>query len=265
MKLTVLTDNNTYIDQYYLGEPGVSYYIEDGNTSVLFDTGYSDVYLRNACAMGIDLSRVETVVLSHGHNDHTGGLVYFPKEQRPRLLAHPNIFEQKRAQGLSVCSPCSLEQANQQFSVTLSRTPVKISEHLTFLGEIPRVTDFESKNPVGEALRDGTWHADLLPDDTALMYTCDKGFYIITGCSHSGICNIIEYAKQICGGRLCGVIGGFHLFGKSLQLEKTISYFQQQPKPLSLYPCHCTDFAARAELNSKLPIQEVGVGLQLIW
>ena len=52
---------------------------------------------------------------------------------------------------------------------------------------------------------------------------------------------------------------------EDISFEKTISYFQQQPKPLSLYPCHCTDFTARAELNSKLPIQEVGVGLQLIW
>lgn len=74
MKLTVLVDNNTYIDQYYLGEPGVSYFIEDCGIRILFDTGYSDVYVRNAKKMGIDLSELDAVVLSHGHNDHTGGL-----------------------------------------------------------------------------------------------------------------------------------------------------------------------------------------------
>lgn len=58
MKLTVLVDNNTYIDQYYCGEPAVCYYIEDGNTSLLLDTGYSDIYIRNAEALGVNLSRV---------------------------------------------------------------------------------------------------------------------------------------------------------------------------------------------------------------
>lgn len=73
MRLTVLVDNNTYIDEYYLGEPALSYYIEDDEDCILFDTGYSDLYIRNAEKMGLDLSFVSTVVFSHGHNDHTGG------------------------------------------------------------------------------------------------------------------------------------------------------------------------------------------------
>ena len=77
MKLTVLVDNNTYIDQYYLGEPAVCYYIEDGETCLLLATGYSDVYIRNAKALGIDLAQVSVIALSHGHNDHTRGLQYW--------------------------------------------------------------------------------------------------------------------------------------------------------------------------------------------
>ena len=97
MKLTVLTDNNTYIDQYYLGEPAVSYFIEDEGIQLLFDLGYSDVYLRNAQKLGIDLTKVDTVVLSHGHNDHTGGLSDFPAlEHRVKLIGHPQVFEEKR-------------------------------------------------------------------------------------------------------------------------------------------------------------------------
>lgn len=57
MQLTVLVDNNTLIDRYYLGEPGVAYYLEDGDVRILFDVGYSDIFLRNAQALGIDLSR----------------------------------------------------------------------------------------------------------------------------------------------------------------------------------------------------------------
>ena len=70
MKLKVLTDNNTYIDEYYLGEPALSYYLEEDGRKILFDTGYSDVFMINAKKMGIDLGAIDYLVLSHGHNDH---------------------------------------------------------------------------------------------------------------------------------------------------------------------------------------------------
>lgn len=78
MKLTVLTDNHTHIDQYYLGEPALCLHIETDGRKILLDTGYSDVCLRNSRAMGIDLRQVDTIVLSHGHNDHTRGLLLPP-------------------------------------------------------------------------------------------------------------------------------------------------------------------------------------------
>ena len=68
MKLTVLIDNNTYIDEYYIGEPALSYYIEDENERLQFDTGYSDAFIRNAQAMNIDLSAISTLILSHGES-----------------------------------------------------------------------------------------------------------------------------------------------------------------------------------------------------
>ena len=74
MKLTVLVDNNTLIDRYFLAEPGVAYYIEIGATKILFDTGYSDIFLKNASRMGIDLLDIDILVLSHAHLDHTWGL-----------------------------------------------------------------------------------------------------------------------------------------------------------------------------------------------
>lgn len=73
MKLTVLVDNNTLIDQYLLGEPAVSYYIEDEDEKILFDTGYSDVFIRNVEKLHINLADITKIVFSHGHNDHTGG------------------------------------------------------------------------------------------------------------------------------------------------------------------------------------------------
>ena len=125
MKITVLCDNNTYIDQYYLGEPAFSCLIEDGEKTILLDVGYSDVFLRNAEALGIDLGRVTDIVLSHGHNDHTGGLgaflAAFP--QSINLWAHPDVFLPKEKDGLSIGNPLSLEELPQRVSLHLQAQP----------------------------------------------------------------------------------------------------------------------------------------------
>ncbi len=76
MELTVIVDNNTYIDKYFLAEPALSFYMEDAGTRLLFDAGYSDVFLRNVGKMDVELEKLTHIVISHGHNDHTGGLSY---------------------------------------------------------------------------------------------------------------------------------------------------------------------------------------------
>lgn len=267
MKLTVLTDNNTYIDQYYLGEPAACYYLQDEGSTLLFDTGYSDVYVRNARALGLDLGAVDTVVLSHGHDDHTGGLAHFPVgPRRPRLVCHPGALEEKRADGLSICSPLGREALAQRFDLCLTRDPVPVSPHITFLGQIPRITDFEGRNPVGQRRVDGQWQDDFLLDDTALVYQAPQGIYLITGCSHAGICNIIEQAKRVTGDRrVLGILGGFHLLHvPSEQVDRTVEYLAREQIP-ELYPCHCTCFAARAAIHQAVPVKEVGVGLTIEW
>ena len=95
MTITVLVDNNTYIDQYFRGEPALCCWLEDEDRRILFDTGYSDLLLQNAAAMGIDLSTTTQVVLSHGHNDHTGGLRPLLEAgwlKNTEVIAHPDCF-----------------------------------------------------------------------------------------------------------------------------------------------------------------------------
>ena len=267
MELTVLVDNHTFIDEYYLGEPALCIYLEADGKRVMLDTGYSDIYLKNAEKMGIDLTKLDTIVLSHGHDDHTKGLEYFPKKDGSiQLLAHPLAFHPKKREPLSIGCPFSEEELRGMFQVKLSAEPVRLTEHLWFLGEIPRENDFENQNPVAEVLEDGVWKPDYMKEDTALVYEDREGIYVITGCSHSGICNICEYAKKVTGkGRILGLIGGFHLFEEDAeQIRKTADYLAGE-KIGALYPCHCTCFHAKCAIQNRSKIGEVGVSLHLCW
>lgn len=265
MKLKVLVDNNTFIDMYYFGEPGVSYYIEDGNIKILFDTGYSGIFMKNAELMHINLDNINKIVISHGHDDHTGGLKkFFEKERQIELIAHPNCFEYKEDNtGLYIGSPLSKDKLSNLCKLNLSKKPVKISEHITYLGEIPSSNNFERRCAIGKKMSNDKKVEDLISDDSAIVYQDEKGLFVITGCSHSGICNILEYAKKVCGdNRIYGVIGGFHLFDIDERLEKTINYLLENNIQL-LYPCHCISLKAKVEMAKKLDIKEVGVGLNI--
>jgi 7,8-dihydropterin-6-yl-methyl-4-(beta-D-ribofuranosyl)aminobenzene 5'-phosphate synthase len=267
MKLRVLVDNNTFINEYYYGEPGACYYIEDEDKTLLLDTGYSDVFLRNAKAMGIDINKVDVFAFSHGHDDHTGGVKYLLKEldmSHKTIAAHPNAFLPKKSHsGMYNGAPVSYEDLKGRCSILLTRKPVQLSPHITFLGEIPRICEFEEKKPCGSYFNGQSWVEDYMQDDTALAYHCSDGMFIITGCSHSGICNIIEYAKKVCNdGRILGVIGGFHLLQKSYKTDKTIEYLKENHIK-TLYPCHCISLQVKAQMINEMEINEVGVGLEI--
>lgn len=268
MKLHVLVDNNTYIDQYYCGEPAVSYYIEDEKNHILFDTGYSDLLIKNAKKMNLDLSRLDAIVLSHGHNDHTRGLKYLFNQYdltNTKLIAHPNVFNEKIYDGQPIGAPVTQEDIQTQCQLALSTAPSKISPNIYFLGEIPQYNDFETRRAIGSCISKDEFCDDYVLDDSAITYQSDNGIYIITGCSHSGICNIIEHAKKVTReNRVLGVLGGFHLFELDSRLDKTINYFVENKIP-SLYPCHCVSFLAKAHIHQSITIQEVGVGLTLNW
>lgn len=266
MKLTVLVDNNTYIDQYFLGEPAVSYYIESGEIRLLFDTGYSDIFISNAEALGINLTKLTHIVLSHGHNDHTNGLKYLSQKidlSKVVLVSHTQCFYPKADGRDKIGAPYSVSEIKKLCCYHSTSLPYTISEDFTFLGEIPALNDFEERKGIGLINTKGKWITDYNYDDSALVYRSSDGLFIITGCSHSGICNIVEYAKKICKeDRISGIIGGFHLFEANNQLEKTVNYLNSC-NIQHLYPCHCVSLEAKCKMSEKLPLTEVGVGLQI--
>ena len=271
MKLTILVDNNTLIDRYFIGEPAVSYFIKCEDKTFLFDTGYSNIFLQNAKAMHLNLYDIDSVIISHGHDDHTRGLIELNQlyetstfYKKPQLIAHPAAFYPKRANGLAISCPISLEELKKNFVPVLSKKPIHLTDHLIFLGEIERCFSFEANHPIGEELIDSIWHEDYVLDDSALVYKSPQGLIIITGCSHSGICNIIEYAKKICcDNRIYDIIGGFHLLQtQKQQMEATMNYFKTLHAH-AVYAGHCTDLSAKINLAKAANVKELGVGLEL--
>jgi 7,8-dihydropterin-6-yl-methyl-4-(beta-D-ribofuranosyl)aminobenzene 5'-phosphate synthase len=271
MKLFVLVDNNTLIDKNYYGEPGLSFYIEDGKNRVLFDTGYSDIFLRNASKMNIDIKSIDYVILSHGHLDHTWGLSslmgvadYFgPSKKEIRLLSHPAALFPKEDSGEQIGIVLSPDVLKKSFHVVTTKTPFWINDRLVFLGEIERVHKFENRKPLGVTLCEGNAVDDYLLDDSALAYKTNQGLVIITGCSHSGICNIIDYAIKVCGdNRILDIIGGFHLLNPSDEVLQGTLAFISDIKPKQLHACHCTDLKSKIALSKVANLIETGVGCE---
>lgn len=260
MRLTILCDNNVRTDTPYLGEAGFSVYIEDGDERILFDTGCSYVYRSNAEKMGIDLQKITAIVLSHGHYDHTGGLGYFPQSGRKvPLYAHPWAIFPKRFDSRNIGIPTDETMLRQLFDLRLSRGPVKLSPRLLFLGEIPRRSE-EGRSPMGECCADGIWQPDHLIDDSAIVYCGREGLYIITGCSHAGIRNIVDYAKEVCGDhRILGILGGLHLVRASQRTDMAARWLGELGTQ-ELRPCHCTCMAAKVAISAQSTIYETCVG-----
>lgn len=268
-----MVDNNTLIDRYFLGEPGVSYLIQDAGRKILFDVGYSDVFIKNAQKMNIHFRDLDYLVISHGHLDHTWGLTslikYYTEAAiekidgtKPIVIAHPYSFLAKKIKGLKqIGSIISQEELKKHFKIKLSKEPLWLTERLVFLGEIERKNDFEAKNPIGKVVKDDFEEDDYLIDDSAMAYRSAKGLVIITGCSHSGICNIVEYAKKICrDDRIIDIVGGFHLLNpEKKQLEGTLKYLEKI-KPREVHACHCTDLKSKIALSRVTNLKEVGVG-----
>jgi len=238
--------------------------------------GYSDVFIKNAQKMNIHFWDLDYLVLSHGHLDHTWGLVPLIKlyteakiekidYHKPTLITHPSSFFTKKVKDLKqIGSVISQEELGKHFKVQLSKEPVWLTKKLIFLGEIERKNTFEAKNPIGKVVKGNFEEDDYLIDDSALAYRSSKGLVIITGCSHSGICNIIEYAKKICGDdRIIDIVGGFHLLnpGKK-QLEGTLKYLEKI-KPREVHACHCTDLKSKIALSQVINLKEVGAGQTL--
>jgi 7,8-dihydropterin-6-yl-methyl-4-(beta-D-ribofuranosyl)aminobenzene 5'-phosphate synthase len=251
------------------------------SNSFLFDTGVSENgVIHNADVYGINFSKIDGIIISHGHLDHFAGLVNIIKRISSSKLAstnnidvftHPDAFLRRWEifpDGTRVKSPVLGEQELQQLGAIIHKNtavtylPSKESPLLAITGEIPRETSFEKGFPY-QYTEDPTNEKNLIPDplirdDQALVVNIsDKGLVILTGCGHAGIINTINYAKKITGIDIIhAIIGGFHLPADDgifeAAIEPTLKEFQKA-QPDYLVPCHCTGWKATNRIIETMP------------
>lgn len=271
MKATVLCDNNTLTDHYFLGEPGFSLYIEIEGKKIIYDCGYSNVFLNNAMKMGINLLDLDYIVFSHGHLDHTWGLQHLIQlyteailekrsYKKPTVIAHPHTFLSRYDSELPEAgSLVSEERTRNLFRVILTEKEYWITDNLLFLGQI-----HNEKGPMNliTTIRTSPEQTDHFLDDAALVYKNKEGIVIFSGCAHAGITNIIEAAKQKTNCKnILDVVGGFHTMDCTDKERQNIADYFYSNNIADCHPCHCTDLKMKCMLFEKCRVCETGVGL----
>jgi 7,8-dihydropterin-6-yl-methyl-4-(beta-D-ribofuranosyl)aminobenzene 5'-phosphate synthase len=260
-KLTILCENSVGVPFGVIGEHGFACFVETEKGNYLFDTGQGFAITQNAQVLGKDLSRIEAIMISHGHYDHTGGLPAVLKIRGAvDVFGHPDMFTERiwssgnetRFIGIPFRRPY-LEHLGARFRLGTEMVEVGPGVYLT--GEIPRKSAFEKGDAKMSAIRpDGeTIHPDPIKDDLSLIIDSDKGLIIVLGCAHAGMINIIEYAlAQMKKDRIHAIIGGTHLgFSSDEQFNETLKVIDHYKIDL-LGVSHCTGLARASMLHARL-------------
>lgn len=252
--ITTLSEN-TASGSNLLAEHGLSILVETDMLNVLLDAGQSISASHNADTLGVDLGKVDKIVLSHGHFDHTGGLRQVLRSigKEVEVIAHPDIWaakysrrqgEEDRYNGIPFQRQ-ELESLGARF--TLTTKPVKITDNIMTTGEIPMVTDFEQLVPNLLVKERADFKLDKLLDDQALVINTEAGLVVILGCAHRGIINTLYHAQQLTGVKeICLVLGGCHLIGATEErIWLTIAALKELGV-LRIGVSHCTGLPAAA-------------------
>ena len=256
MKLTITTlSENTAGAPTLLAEWGLSILIETDTTSILLDTGQGISASHNAGLLKVDLSKVDRIVISHGHSDHTGGLREILRQigKEVEIIAHPDIWATKyaRRQGQPdryIGIPFQRQELEGLGALFILTTkPVNIADGIMTTGEITMVTEFEQIEPY-LIVKDGTeFKPDSLRDDMGLIISTELGLVIVLGCAHRGIINTLYHAQQLTGMKaIYMVIGGCHLIGADQDRTALTIAALRELGVQRISVSHCTGLPAAA-------------------
>lgn len=234
LKITILS---TMLTEQGVGEWGFAALVEADGHRILFDTGQRpDTVLLNAGTLNVDLSKVQDVILSHNHGDHTGGLVTLRRKFRklnPAALSRAHvgrgIFWERSNRSVTMTDR---KEAYQELGgrVIEHVEPAEIYPGIWLTGPVPRVhpeknygNPFRPGSPAGQVHSPDGLVEDNIPESMSMVINTPKGLVVISGCGHAGMINTLEHARKIAGpSDIHAAIGGFHLlYGSDEHLSWT--------------------------------------------
>lgn len=281
LKITILS--TMLADRDELGEWGFAALVEADGHRLLFDTGaHNDVVLRNAASLHIDLTTVPDVILSHSHDDHTGGFLPL----RRSVMAAESTALSRTYVGLGIFYPRAEGRnaplGNRMLALkseyeadggrfVVCEKPIQLFPGVWLTGPVPR--KFPERNWSGRAEIGGPAGRteDNLPEDMALICDTKDGLVVLTGCGHAGVINIIDYARTfIRPAPVLALVGGIHLFNASDDTLKWTADKLREFGVTHLLGAHCTGVETVYRLRRDLALDRahavvgaVGAGFEL--
>ncbi|MBN2801744.1 MAG: MBL fold metallo-hydrolase [Deltaproteobacteria bacterium] len=261
LQITTLCENTATFG--YKAEWGLSMLVNYNDFTFLLDTGMTDIGVQNGLKHNIDFKSINSIVLSHGHLDHTGGLSYFLEHTGPvNVIGHPDIFNRKfstnhQAPDDDISMPFTKNEYEKMGALfTLAKDPVEIAPGIITSGEVKMETPFEkldssllSETPKNQ---NSKRVLDNLNDDLSIAISTPKGLFILLGCAHKGPVNIIKHFIKITGEkRVYGVAGGLHMSRANEQRIKETSSFFKECGINKVASSHCTGFNATSYLSKE--------------
>jgi 7,8-dihydropterin-6-yl-methyl-4-(beta-D-ribofuranosyl)aminobenzene 5'-phosphate synthase len=265
VELTVLvcdrsTYNNNLWSQFGLAILMDFSWNDESSRRVLFDTGWTaEPLLHNMDCLGVSIESIDTVFLSHSHYDHTGGLsrLLDLENARFQIVAHPDIkrpvFSTRHEFHYIGLDPSEFDKLPQS-RLVLTEVPLEVHPGVWITGTIPRRTDFEKPEKGVYVLDKGKLLPDPEWDDISMAVDLgEEGLFVVTGCSHAGIINIIQACQEVTGRQVIyGVIGGLHLIDLEEEVKvKTIEMLTKLDVR-NLWTGHCTGWDAEVRLQKAI-------------
>ncbi len=234
MRVTVLTENITEYEGI-IPEHGLSLYIETEKHKILFDFGQTDTMFKNALRLGINLSDVDTAVLSHGHYDHGGGLAEFLKINNiASVYVNRNAFGDYRHGNRYIGLNQEVKESSRIVFVNEDYT---IDDGVT-VRMLPRlIVPIDSSGLI--YVENMEEHPEIFSHEQYLQIMENGKKYLFSGCSHKGIINIVDYFRPNF------FVGGFHFMNIDMNSEEELRSLEKHAESLlsydcSYYTCHCT-------------------------
>lgn len=245
MKITTLIENSLGNNKTLINEHGLSIFIETDFGNILFDTGQSGDFVKNAKKLNVDLNSIKYLVLSHGHYDHCGGVKRLLQsiDSKPNLYVSKYFFKNSYKYHLKNTNKLDKEENYKYIGIDFSKydlidnditinyissNSLKLTPNVTIHTNFKRNCNFEKLNPTLKFKSNNLMMVDEFLDEIALTIDTPRGLLVIVGCSHIGIINIINSIKERSNKKIYGIIGGTHLVeANDDRIDKTIEYFSK--------------------------------------